>query len=239
MIGLNLLCLFGSAVRAICAGFAAQDWENEKIGSVPDKTYGMVKAVFVAIDQFLLLSVPLLAVSGWCIYRESCDLKYFGSILGGVFFIVLGLFGLFPPDDSEGAIVWVLILFVGCIWYLRTLIRSVGVLTKLIAHLDTGDSTLALRIKLAVLYGQALTVLVLLVGGPCVTVWVFELWMIVALGMFEGGLIVNALLQMNFFLLREKYRGREGDGEIPDLRVAALEDPEATHDVLLVSGGQN
>jgi hypothetical protein len=239
MIGLHSLCLLSSAGRAICAGFAAQDWENEKIGHLPGTTYGIVKAIFVAIDQFLLVGVPLLAVSGWSIYRETCDLKYYGSILGGVFFVVLGLYGSFPLDDSELAEVWLLILLVGCLWCMRTLIAAVAFLTKLIAHLDTGDSRLALRINLAVLYGQALAVLALVVGGSCMTVWAFEFWMIIALGIFEGGLILNALLLMDFFLLREKYQGREGDGEMHDVQVVALEQPGAAHIVVLESGEQN
>lgn len=169
------------------------------------------------------LSTLALISTGWCIFREKIPMKMTVSIICYSVLLTVG-FLLFPYSETPyHAIILVGCVLIGLLFYCRSLIINSVVLSRLadqmVKHpLITSKIMLAKRF---VVQSSVWLIISFLIGF---IMTFYDVSSMYSLFCFETYFIIQTLIQMKFFLFREKYKGEEAE-VVPNHAVTTISRP--------------
>jgi hypothetical protein len=216
-----------SAAKGVSLAFAARDWENDKVGYIPSATYAVTRTSFAVLSGTLLISVPVLATAGWCVFREPAESRLVVPVLASAFISIVGFHTAGTFENMKHAITVLIMILCGSLWYAKNAADAAITLARLVR---VAGRNLTPKVSLVSFYGQALAVVIVFTLGLYLTTWAFELWQIIRSAIIEFGILINAGLLMCCFLIRNRHAG-QGLGD--EIKVVALDDPETSQVVVL------
>lgn len=221
-------CLLGlvAATKALSMAISSRRWEDARIGNEVSLTTKLFGDSIIALHYTLLLSVPLLILSGWCTFIESYDPGQMGSIVGSAFVLVFGVMTVMEVTSVAEALVSMALIVFGFLWYLKNC-TEVGILVGRLRSLEIAPGTAHKKVKIVASFGYTLAILIVCVLSACLGTMTFDMWPIVSSVMIEAGFVCLQIIEMKFFLLRDSYGGDALDGEDEDASVLlrVIDDP--------------
>jgi hypothetical protein len=221
MIGLHAMCTLSSAAKAVSLAFSARDWENDKVGYIPSTTYAVVRTSFALLNRALLMTLPVLAIGGWCVFREPSESRLVIPVLASTFISVVGFQVAGAFENMKHAVSALVMIVCGSLWYVRNAISAAITLARLVR---VAGNDLLDKVSLVSVYGQALAVIIVFTLGSYLTGWAFEFWPVVSTATIEFGILLSTGVLMWCFVIKNQHAGQGPDDEI---NVVTLEDPEA------------
>ena len=217
------MCLIAVTKAVVMAG-SSMKWEDARLGneaSIWRKFFNMSMTV---THYTLVLSVPLLVLSGWCTFIEHYDVTQMGSIIGSGFVLVFGIMTVGEISSVAEALVSMILVFFGVLWYLKNCIEVGGLVTRLMS-LEIAPGSGLLKVKMVSSFGYTLIVLLVIVLSVCFTTLTFDMWPIVSSAMLEIGFVALQLVEMKFFLFRNGYSGDIVEEEDASINMRVIDDP--------------
>jgi hypothetical protein len=199
--------------------------ENDKIGRSSPALLSILHHVFSISHYALFLAIPQLILGGYCTYRERFDLTHILSAMTSSVLLVGGIHGLDWITDVNDAVICMIVVLVGFLWYVQIGMSHLFVFARLVNYVESRDDHFANKVRLASAFGQIFAVIAVFVVGAAFTSWAFEFWQIVVSVLIEIGVLAVVITEMKLFFLRKIYEGEPSRSDAPVVDMRSIEDP--------------
>jgi hypothetical protein len=198
-------------VRSVGAGLSAVSWRNRQCNITTSVVASGAQTVCTAVYMIGLMSVSALILGGWCLYRPRIGAPWFLEIvLSSQLTVLAGRFFQSLDDaESDDALVLMLLVMVGILWFGKSILLSLFTFIKLSFETDISESfarrLIPVRRYLILVTGVAV---IALFGAFCASV--AREWVVVSPWVMESAVAALHVGQFVIFALAKAY---EGDGE--------------------------
>ena len=222
-----------SGTKAILSALYADLWECRHTGKCSYNYFGseLFNSLFI-FHYVLLLTVPILAMSGWCIYRDFLSLNETYKILFANVSIVIGFWKINYIYAIKDVMLIMLLLSIGLMVFLRVTSDYISNLIRIDDSISSSHEYLRKKINLLASFSW----IVIFFGTGYIIFYILfislNLWNITQDVLIEVCILIFTFIEMYFFMYRNKYHGEPGfetkESQLSNLPIYYLNEPKQT-----------
>lgn len=239
LIPLNCGFCFSVCVKSILCLMKAQHWENRRIGIINYDYNGSNLCKFVDLIYTLsFFSMPMLVLSGWCIYRDEIVSSEFTNIFLPIISLVFGNWivrSISNLNQMQLVCAIALICF-GLPDLIKNVVDYLSIAASALSLIHEDEVYLRKKIELS-LYFSFFFIIILLLNTICYSLTLFnDAWPVIESIIVEIGFLISHFGELWFFLYRKKFevplslsQEQELSDKLDQNGLTIIEDPVLTY----------
>lgn len=211
-IPLQQIMSFLPILKAISNSLLASEWEMRKFTDDISPYRKIIPVVFSILFYSFYMYVTTLAFSGWCIFRMKFSFFEKAQIFISSFLCVFGFNISSIVDFVISSLVPILFTSAGFLWYMKL---NATYLATLIQLTESNIENERMKSRVSMTQNYSVITFALIFGIILIqsTTLSFDLWPIAITIIQESGIALLELVEVYFFLLRDKYVGEVDDSQ--------------------------